>query len=716
MLDGEPMSAHRFRHILNSVRPTYFAGRQSGERSTLKSGRGSCPTFACLLDAPVYHQLVLATQLVSRDRAEHEHLTAQLEKGLAGIRTLERLLNAAFPSNTALTVEQSAHIAKIHLYALARELPGLEPWQPGGVEGFIPEPPPIEEFIPEIDLGEIIRQQCLPITDFITITGTPDSDGNYVIESISPASAPAGSSLTISGSGFGPSVSSILFPRCGGGVIRVPPRTASETDLTVTVPDHTTSGPVALQIPWGAIRFCNRVMPVFELGEPGYFEAATPCIDYFRVTARTAEYALPGSTVPIEWQVCPPDAQVELRVQGGSWETVGNLESRDFAAPLTNVEELITLELRATKSTVSTTASLQIHVVGALPTIKIVDVEFTQGIQTMFRADGTPNNSVALVADKDTIVRVYIDVDRKGFNNDYIHVGGRLGLSSPEVDLTPVNSPDVFIYKGKFARSDRVRTNGTLNFRIPAYLCNRTLDLEIDVIADWPGETKPVDSRRENICFRKVPAMLVRVRRIEGNAGNSPASDTAFRNVLNAFNYLPSPTTDIVVLPGTHQVSWYIADVGGYDTDTGVWLLSQELSAEHWGPNGLFFDGAIWVGLTYHWNRGIMAWPDFWTCISRASDTAERTFETTAHEICHCLGFGHVRNGGESCNDLGLFNTTCEPARYEGPLADIAFNVRNNEAVYIVGDLMSYVGGARFLNPEFWIRAMNEIEARWGNQ
>ena len=114
------------------------------------------------------------------------------------------------------------------------------------------------------------------------------------------------------------------------------------------------------------------------------------------------------------------------------------------------------------------------------------------------------------------------------------------------------------------------------------------------------------------------------------------------------------------------------------------------------------------------------------TCISHSEYTTENVFEKTAHEICHCLGFGHVRNGSESCNDLPsfiAFNVHCEPQRFEGPLPDLPFRVRvrDNEVILheVVNDprdLMGYASaGRRFLNPEFWTRAMDEIESRWSN-
>jgi len=211
--------------------------------------------------------------------------------------------------------------------------------------------------------------------------------------------------------------------------------------------------------------------------------------------------------------------------------------------------------------------------------------------------------------------------------------------------------------------------------------------------------------------------MPIRIRRIKGKAGNAPGEWIALENVLNAFTYLPSPATNVQRISGAYDVGWKLKLFGGYDNNEGLYMLSQLISMERGGPAAsLVFGAHIRVGLTYKYNRGIMAWPDFGTCISHAADMEERTFEKTAHEICHCLRFGHVRNSDESCNDWGMFNTTCEPHRYEGRLPDVPFRVRLNEVINIElsRDLMGYANkGDRFLNPDFWLRAIEKIEDKW---
>lgn len=738
VLDGEPMAFQRFREQLLGIKPGFFKDRQSAVGRIGKSSfeQSSYPR-RCLIGPDVYQQLVLATTMVSQNSHELNAFSAQLDLGLAGTRTLERLVNAALPLSGRLSPEESAHIAERHLTQLVDNLPGFTPWPPepdgGGKPGIpgmpgipgvpgTPGAPPIEDFIPDIDLCEIRRQECIPyVTDSPTTTYVEDNEGIYRIDSVSPSPAVIGEILTITGEYFDPNVLGVQFPACGGGSIVVTPETESDTQVTVRVPDGVTSGPIGLQILYATQELCGKVTPLYELGQPGYFESNSPTLGYLNVNGDQFVCVAPGDEITVEWFACPPGANVELRYGGGSWQSVDNSGESVFIAPPVNGEQDVTVRLRVSTSAATRLFSAVIHVVGTALSVVIQAVEFTQGIQTMFHTDGVPDNSLPLVAGKDTIVRVYVDVDRGGFNSDQMSVTGQIRIADEYLTLRPNNTdsngdPLLNLTFSSFNEDDRSDTNGTLNFLIPSAICNRPLELKITIVGDHVCDPPPSDLRIETISFRDVPAMPVRIRRIEGRAGNSPSSGAATSNVTKAFTYLPTPATNILPLSGVHGVSWYVGQLGGYASNAGLWTLSQDIRWEHWGPFGVNFDGNIWVGLTARSNRGIMAWPDFWTCISHAADENESTISKTAHEICHCLRLGHVQNtGSESCNEWGMFDTTCEPSRYEGQLPDVPFRVRTLEAIDPSRDLMGYeMNSSRFLNPDFWLRVMDRIEDIWG--
>ena len=58
-----------------------------------------------------------------------------------------------------------------------------------------------------------------------------------------------------------------------------------------------------------------------------------------------------------------------------------------------------------------------------LPKLNWDGIEITQGIQIFGRSDvdKSERNTVPTIADKDTVVRVYLSSDRSGFDNDRMH-------------------------------------------------------------------------------------------------------------------------------------------------------------------------------------------------------------------------------------------------------------------------------------------------------
>jgi hypothetical protein len=116
-----------------------------------------------------------------------------------------------------------------------------------------------------------------------------------------------------------------------------------------------------------------------------------------------------------------------------------------------------------------------------LPTgMRIADAELTQSIQ-FFNFDnqssGAGNdNSVPLIANKDLVIRVYID-KRPGLAG-YVpnRVTGRIRFAGQ--DFYPLNGPIQVLDRHLIRRSN---INHTLNFRIPAALCrgNRTFQVKV---------------------------------------------------------------------------------------------------------------------------------------------------------------------------------------------------------------------------------------------
>lgn len=123
---------------------------------------------------------------------------------------------------------------------------------------------------------------------------------------------------------------------------------------------------------------------------------------------------------------------------------------------------------------------------GARPDLIVVDMEVNQVIQhfrSQFHLDAPnvfPDNSVRLVADKATGIRVYIDYDRNSGLQEIAYLTGTLevtGSNGFSMTLLPLGS----IVPRRDASIDRRMFGHTLNFIIPEGLCRGTVTLRCQV-------------------------------------------------------------------------------------------------------------------------------------------------------------------------------------------------------------------------------------------
>ena len=329
--------------------------------------------------------------------------------------------------------------------------------------------------------------------------------------------------------------------------------------------------------------------------------------------------APPGGVVKGKWRVTLPDTAVEL--------TIGERDSRYCC--LSNQPGIGTFEwvvprsiTKPTELTVSLTAEASGEIVAeslalmvdVTPTLTITGMEITQGIQTYHKADGTPydeddnppDNKLHLVAYKDTIVRVYIDADRDGFNDDLVPdvtgvlvFDGNEGTNNSSDDvgnigpLTPINgqAPDScggwtggnpFITARPADQVDRGTTDHTLNFRIPAGLATPALHaLEVRIVA--PGICGEVSSARFGMVRqwkpkKALPVRYIRVKDSHKDTGTKQLmSHAQARCIINrAFDLLPSPPLDIGPAPAD---SWKTKrDLA---VESGLRKLVVDLADEH---------------------------------------------------------------------------------------------------------------------------------------
>jgi hypothetical protein len=137
------------------------------------------------------------------------------------------------------------------------------------------------------------------------------------------------------------------------------------------------------------------------------------------------------------------------------------------------------------------------------PNLVITGAELTQGIQFFnFNGQGTgtaPDNSLALVEGKDTVIRVYVDRGSlPGFPMPSTITGRctafkKIGVGQVEaIDMPPINAP---INAKSTALIDRTKANDTLNFRLDAWRCFGTVSVLIWV---WDSAHSPGDPNWTN--------------------------------------------------------------------------------------------------------------------------------------------------------------------------------------------------------------------------
>lgn len=123
---------------------------------------------------------------------------------------------------------------------------------------------------------------------------------------------------------------------------------------------------------------------------------------------------------------------------------------------------------------------------GARPDLIVVDMEVNQVIQhfrSQFHLDAPnvfPDNSVRLVADKATGIRVYVDYDRNSGLQEIPYLTGTLeviGGNGSSMTLLPLGS----IVPRRDAAIDRRMFGHTLNFIIPEGLCRGVVTLRCQV-------------------------------------------------------------------------------------------------------------------------------------------------------------------------------------------------------------------------------------------
>ncbi len=279
------------------------------------------------------------------------------------------------------------------------------------------------------------------------------------------------------------------------------------------------------------------------------------------------------------------------------------------------------------------------------PDLIIVDAETTQAIQHFRSATQLappnvfPDNSIRLVADKPTVVRLYVDHDATSGLPAIGTLTGQLTVTSgttttvvlPMESITPRR--DVAILRGE--------RRHTLNFVIPENLCRGTISINAQVrdAADATAFSPPF---QRDLSFDVIPTVDIQAVGInytgpDVRSGATPADLAAptladFVSTLALTeNLFPTPQVQVVAFQTMDYAEEITSDIGqGCDKFSDLLDAVSELGAD---------DGSIVYGL---YNVGV----DNGTvggCGGGGAGVGKIGRQTTAaHEIGHALGRQHA--------------------------------------------------------------------------
>ena len=637
--------------------------------------------------------------------------------------------------------------------------------------------------IPErlVDLiGDVAQQTCLlglrhALGEFGRAADAAGKATSWStgIAALTPNQGCAGTAVTISGNGFGasqPANVNVWFPREDGGclpaevvqewtddhiVVEAPPGVGRGCVGFVGLPRPNDSGsslaeaagavagemvsclgPIAIPAAQRLEQFggflhipCPPCLP----NDANRFSGGAPLMTSLTVDGSNGPLSVAlDSDVTIAWAAEPTtNTTVTIYVRQithgiGLLQTHTGLPATGsliFHTPAVNDSAMLEVIATANNACGSLAERVVKMKVTVLPTLVIEGMEVTQGIQSFWRPNVTWN-SVPTVANKDTIVRVYVSTDIGTFDGGTLNgVTGTLKVDN--TTLTPINgyspdgstTPNPFIDARKRQDIHREITSHTLNFRIPAALSSGTKTLVATVQSPKVSGVVPKAISAMPWTWQVKSPLRVRFVRMLVNlappepVSRRPTEVEARYTIERAFDLIPAPANDIAPawLP-----TWDTS--GDLFTLDGVRDILRDLDWQHncyfwewlWAWTGTTGcpepDNALWIALTARGQWGVARRPGN-TAISQIyeiSDGWQGNRMKTAHEIGHLLGLKHVNRGCFTVPE-GPFSNLPN----NGELQDVAFDPYWNQALDNLTDFMSY-GCNRWTSRWSW----NSIRAR----
>jgi hypothetical protein len=600
---------------------------------------------------------------------------------------------------------------------------------------FFPAPFPSE--LPNPSIPEDLEQELCSAEAVLAIgiirdrVGFPprprESSETYTIDSIFPVDTCVGNRITIVGSGFTSNPGVVRFTghrSLRGAPVDISAERWTDREITVVVPAEAGCGPVTLRIPEETVTVsvCDAFLDFST------YRSTTTTANFLGCRPRITRFGIDGDrtcvtigeTVTLSWSVEPDDATVIVSQQTGAviqelFNGTGPYGSQLLDTSTSGTRNLSISVVNARSTCSNTADAFTLNVGGQIPTLTILGVELTQGIQrfTLATPLAASNNSISLTAHMDTVIRVFVQSDRGGTVMDITRVTGWLffkGRTLRPINGSPRGSSPFINAK---PAPNRNLTDDSLNFLIPAAMAEGEGEIvSIQILTADRCDGFVSIGHNQTISWIQRPALPITIRRIADPwTGDALTDVEAIDLIEQAFDRLPSPRTEIRLHPGVFQINPATAEAN-YCREGGFYQLALSVAYEHNGTEGVWPDPheSIWIGLFFQTNctsGGMMSWPWTSTCIS------QRDAASAAHEIAHCIGMGHtVTSAGEQCEDL-FQPVACHRLPNNGDLPDVVFDIRGNTTVPNAVDLMSYRIGFRYPHPDHWEAIRQKIDTRF---
>lgn len=392
--------------------------------------------------------------------------------------------------------------------------------------------------------------------------------------------------------------------------------------------------------------------------------------------------------------------------------------------------QILRYRLTAENSCGAVSADVLINAI-ANPGLSIEKIEVTQGIQT-------EQQTVPLVEDKPTVVRVYVRHGLNGFGTNRVpgvtgrvrtrQVGGAWSGWLAPINGTqpPVPTPGASITV--VANPDRARTNDTLNFLLPTGRCTGEIDIEAEISVSQYGAQGGVGGIDDTVSqvflsewtflwftlhryrFNRRRWLDIRYIRVTWN-GATPTAAECEDTIRMSLQRIPTPGATITAVagvgvqnpPAPHNFDDVEDLVDDFDDQHNCSFF--EALTEWLGSDCPVDDGAYWALVTGGASGGKAAGIPSNTYLTPVDDE-----NRAPHELAHSLDQLHIEvacpngrqaSGGDSPDDWPN----------QGELVDVPFDIDQNTTVTDadgVWDIMTYCG-TRWTMPRRWRRLYDFI-------